>query len=309
MSTSSPQWTPERVVTTELAQALIEAQFPDLAPVRVSLLGTGWDNTAFVINERWVFRFPRRTIAAPLLTHELNILQAVAPTLSLPVPVPERIGTPTEDFPWLFAGYRMLEGRTACRANLDEAQRSAAAAPLGRFLKELHAFPVAEAKALGAPDDEIGRMDVIKRVSVTLPRLQTLEEAGLLTPQSRRNLVSFLEEQTVPTDPRPRALCHGDLYVRHLLVDDAGRPAGVIDWGDLHVGDPAVDLAIAFSFLPPGARDAFWDAYGTPDGTTRRLARLRALAHTVNLQGYAHDVEDQDLLRETQFALSWIEAG
>ena len=35
---------------------------------------------------------------------------------------------------------------------------------------------------------------------------------------------------------------HGDLYSRHLLVDDAGRPCGVIDWGDCHVGDPAVDL-------------------------------------------------------------------
>jgi aminoglycoside phosphotransferase (APT) family kinase protein len=40
-------------------------------------------------------------------------------------------------------------------------------------------------------------------------------------------------------------LCHGDLHVRHLLVDGDGSAAGVIDWGDLCLADAAVDLSIA----------------------------------------------------------------
>jgi aminoglycoside phosphotransferase (APT) family kinase protein len=38
------------------------------------------------------------------------------------------------------------------------------------------------------------------------------------------------------------ALCHGDLKAAHILVD-AGRLAGVIDWGDAVVGDPLWDIA------------------------------------------------------------------
>jgi aminoglycoside phosphotransferase (APT) family kinase protein len=38
------------------------------------------------------------------------------------------------------------------------------------------------------------------------------------------------------------SLCHGDLKVGHVLVDD-DRLAGVIDWGDAVVGDPLWDIA------------------------------------------------------------------
>jgi aminoglycoside phosphotransferase (APT) family kinase protein len=38
------------------------------------------------------------------------------------------------------------------------------------------------------------------------------------------------------------SLCHGDLKVGHVFVDD-DRLAGVIDWGDALVGDPIWDLA------------------------------------------------------------------
>ena len=49
---------------------------------------------------------------------------------------------------------------------------------------------------------------------------------------------------------------------RHLLIDRADRLTGVIDWGDLHLGDAAVDLAIAYTFLPSTARIEFFKAYG-----------------------------------------------
>src|SRR4051794_29331785 len=55
-----PPWTAENAITDDLARTLIEAQFPQLAPVSIRLLGAGWDNSALLINEEFVFRFPRR---------------------------------------------------------------------------------------------------------------------------------------------------------------------------------------------------------------------------------------------------------
>ena len=74
-----------------------------------------------------------------------------------------------------------------------------------------------------------------------------------------------------------------DLYARHLLVDDDGGLASVIDWGDVHLGDRAVDLAIAHTFLPPVVHEAFRNAYGPVDDTTWSIARLRALWHTLTV--------------------------
>jgi aminoglycoside phosphotransferase (APT) family kinase protein len=58
------------------------------------------------------------------------------------------------------------------------------------------------------------------------------------------------EAASAAIDARARALaavemgslCHGDLKPAHILVD-AGRLAGVIDWGDAVVADPVWDLA------------------------------------------------------------------
>ena len=105
---------------------------------------------------------------------------------------------------------------------------------------------------------------------------------------------------------RPRCLIQGDLYSRHLIVDVDGAVTGVIDWGDSHLGDPAVDLMIALTFLPAEATDAFLDAYGPVDPATWRLARFAALWHAASCALYARDIDDADLLREAMWALERI---
>jgi aminoglycoside phosphotransferase (APT) family kinase protein len=77
----------------------------------------------------------------------------------------------------------------------------------------------------------------------------------------------------------------------------------VIDWGDVHAGDPAVDLSVMYGFLPPSARDDFARAYGPIDARTARLARLRAAFHSVALTSFAHSNADEALLREGKIAM------
>jgi hypothetical protein len=44
------QWTAEVEVTPQFAADLIREQFPDLGAQQVTVLATGWDNTAFVVD-------------------------------------------------------------------------------------------------------------------------------------------------------------------------------------------------------------------------------------------------------------------
>ena len=94
-------------------------------------------------------------------------------------------------------------------------------------------------------------------------------------------------------------LAHGDLHVRHLLVDGHGRATAVIDWDDLCRADPAVDLPLFWCALPPPARDAFLDAYG-PVGEDRLLrARVLAVSLCGSLAVYARGEGMPALERES----------
>ena len=63
-----PEWSAEVTVDEPLARRLIAEQFPDLALDSLTLLGEGWDNTVWLVDAQWVFRFPRRTTSIRLFT-------------------------------------------------------------------------------------------------------------------------------------------------------------------------------------------------------------------------------------------------
>lgn len=292
-------------MSVALARRLIERQFPELAPARVEPLGAGWDNSAFHVNARLVFRFPRRTIAVELLAAESRLLPALAPALPLAVPVPRFLGRPEEEFPWPFAGYAWLEGQTACRAALSGDARRRAAAPLGAFVAALHAFPVAEARRLGAPDDVHERLSPARRRPQAHAWVEAIAAAGVEVDAAALHRAI---EAPLPAAPTlPHALVHGDLYARHVLVDADGRPCGVIDWGDVHVGAPALDLALGHLLLPPDARAEFLAAYGRPvPAEDWALARFRALYSALAVVAYGLDVDDRPLREEGTRALGWL---
>ncbi len=91
---------------------------------------------------------------------------------------------------------------------------------------------------------------------------------------------------------------HGDLHLRHVLVEDESL-AGVIDWGDCCTGDPSIDLHIAWSMLPPEGREAFFAEYGAVDEDVHSRARVLALGLCSMLAVYAHSVGNANVLRES----------
>ena len=302
-----PSWQPEHVVGPDEARALIAAQFPELRPVEITALGVGWDNTVYLVNRCAAFRFPRRQIAVDLLETEWRLLPELAPRLPLPIPTPRWRGEPTDNQPWPFVGYDYLVGRTADRARLSAAQRRRLAEPLARFLAALHSFPVDAARRRGVPGDVLGRLELGKRIAQTRANLAKLNELMLL--DDAAFALRMFERLPDRLPSLESTLVHGDLYARHLLVDDAGMLSGVIDWGDVHVGHPALDLSIAHGLLPPEAHATFRAAYGPIDEATWRLAAFRALQHATVTTTYAHATGDETLLNEGLQVLEHVRHG
>jgi len=302
-----PPWTAEFEVSPQLAAHLIAEQFPQLAPVRVEPLGIGFDNVALLVNDRYVFRFPRRTLGATLLESEFKLMPAIAPLLPLAVSNPVFVGSPSEQFRWSFAGYECIPGRELYRANIPPSPRHGLAVALGQFMRCLHSIPAELALQHGAGTDTLRRLDVPYRAAQTREKLEYIREHDLF------DHVDELREITelVPQDYRPKSdvLVHGDLYSRHLIVNGDDELTGVIDWGDIHLGDRATDLMAAWIMFPPQDWVTFFQTYGPIDEPTQQLARFRALNHTCNVVPYAHQTHDPDLLRECLLGLRWLQRG
>jgi aminoglycoside phosphotransferase (APT) family kinase protein len=287
-------WAAEIELAPERAAAMIARSFPQLGAPVLSRLGEGWDNAASLVNGTHVFRFPRRAIAAELIETECRILPWIAPQLPLRISVPAFVGAATGDYPWPFAGYPLLPGTPLSERDVPEHADAALAVSLGRFLRALHEIDPERLVADGLPDDKIGRLDHERMMPKVRARLEELRAAGLL--RSSETLIDYLD--SVAPGPRRERLTvvHGDLYARHVLVDDEFRAVGIIDWGDVHRGDPALDLSIGFTLISPQSRTEFFDSYGAVEPRTIEIARYRAIYHSAMVAHYGLRIAADDLI-------------
>lgn len=286
-----PEWDADVVVDEPLVYALLVEQFPQLDASSARLLGEGWDNAVWVVEERWAFRFPRRDVAIPGVERELALLPQLAPLLPVAIPVPTFVGTPSVRFPWPFFGAPLLRGDEPAEVELTDDARASLGANLGRFLRALHDVEL----DADLPDDPIRRADTRFRVAFTRERIAASEELGVWTAPPEVARILAAGERLPPS--RRRAVTHGDLHVRHVLVED-GALSGVIDWGDMCRSDPAIDLMLVWSLLHPVGRASFAAEYGEVEEESLLRARVLALFLGLTLALYARDVGHVRLERE-----------
>ncbi|MFD2445105.1 phosphotransferase [Bacillus sp. CGMCC 1.16607] len=288
----SQAWSPEIVVTMDEARHLIEAQFPELAPVNIQELGKGFDNTVFKVNDDYVFRFPRKEIAVRLLNTENQLLPNLVNGLNIRIPEPIFFGKETDSYNWPFTGYHLVKGTSPGQLSADIRNKSAA--PLAHFLRKLHQFPIEMAEKLGVPYDWLERTNIGKRMNPLIDNIKKAIQLQLI--DEAETAFHWLDSiKDVHLDEQ-QTLVHGDCHIRNILVDEIGVISGIIDWGDTHLGHPAIDLSIAYSFLTLQGREQFFGIYGNVSETTKTCARFFALYVSVVLLLYGHDLQDAKLV-------------
>jgi aminoglycoside phosphotransferase (APT) family kinase protein len=124
-------------ITADLVQDLVRDQHPDLADRPVKLGARGWDNQLWRVGNDLAVRLPWATQRADELLRKVYAwLPTFAPRLPLPIPVPQRLGEPSDRFPrpWIITTW--VPGEPADRAPATRAAQAADA--LAAFLTALH---------------------------------------------------------------------------------------------------------------------------------------------------------------------------
>jgi aminoglycoside phosphotransferase (APT) family kinase protein len=269
-----------------LVRRLLAAQFPAWAELPLRRIEpSGTVNAIFRLGDELSVRLPRHQGPTAPGSKEFDWLPKLAPLLPVAVPLPIGQGRPGDRYPWFWEVHTWVEGETVPMEEIDAIQAATDLAALIGSLQRID--PAGAPRGRGVPLSE--RDDAIRYW------LARFDGSSAVTTEWERALAA------PPWDGAP-VWHHGDLDVRNWLVRD-GRISGVIDWGEMGVGDPACDVMVAWKLHSREALDAFRHALPTDDATWER-ARGWALSQAVAILAYYSPANNPTIYHEAQ---SWLD--
>ncbi|OUC90111.1 aminoglycoside phosphotransferase family protein [Streptosporangium minutum] len=245
-------------IDASLVRRLLAGQFPQWADLPVEPVdSSGTDNAMYRLGEDMAVRLPRIEWAAGGVEREQRWLPRLAPLLPVAIPAPLGKGVPAGGYPWHWSVYRWLDGENPAVGRVADP---------GTLAEDLAGFVTALRRIDPAGGPPAGRgVPLATRDAPTRAAIGDLRgvlDTGAVT-------AAWEEALRIPEWSGPAAWVHGDLSPGNVLIT-RGRLGAVIDFGGVGVGDPTVDLVVAWNLLPADARDVFRTALRVDDATWTR---------------------------------------
>ena len=298
-------------ITASLVARLVAEQFPEWCELAVEPVEhAGWDNTTFRLGRELLVRLPSAGRYAAQVTKEQRWLPYLAACLPLPIPEPVGMGAPARGYPWPWSIYRWLEGEPATVGRVSDLV--AVADDLAGFLAALYRIDSSD----GPP---AGEHNFFRGGRLSIYDTDAREAIAVLADRVDPQVATEAWEAALATAWQSAPVwVHGDVVASNLLVQ-GGRLSAVIDFGCCGVGDPACDLAIAWSFFFAESREVFRARIGLDEATWARArgwALWKALiilarqteegsgnaAHRFGWRQSAQDIIQDILAEHTQIA-------
>ena len=271
----------------ELVRALVSSQattIPRAATLPLVHAADGWDCAVWRLGEKLAVRLPRRSLAAPLVLHEQEVLGGIAARLArsgVGVPAPIVDGRPAFGYPWSWSIVPWFEGRAGLA--VPRAERAGWAEPLAEALLALHVAAPAH-----HPVNPVRGVPLARRADAVAARFASLRgrvaDAALARAQDLWDAAL-----AAPAWSKPPVWIHGDLHPGNIVARGS-KLVAIIDFGDVTAGDPAYDLAVAWLAFGPEGRAAFVASIGDRyDDTTWTRAHGWAAAMTLMLLDQSDD--------------------
>jgi aminoglycoside phosphotransferase (APT) family kinase protein len=258
-------------ISPDLVRRLVDRDLPELAelPLR-RLSASGSSNVLFRLGSEYLVRLPRQPGGSASIEAEAHWVPRLISALPVAVSRVIAVGQPGFGYPERWSLTRWLDGRHPDTPMPDGAAADSLARDLARFVQALGSAPVPDeaaadiglrsyrSRSLLAIDGEIRQyIEDCRR----LPDLQLDLDACL---------VVWAEAVAVTASSgRLDQWVHSDLLAENLLLRD-GQLAAVLDFGGLAVGDPTVDLVVAWEVLGAGAREVFRSRLDVDESTWLR---------------------------------------
>ncbi|HUR48423.1 MAG TPA: phosphotransferase [Acidimicrobiales bacterium] len=250
---------------------IVEAEA--VADIAARHLGTNPDDEVRFLGQRdfntwevggeFILRFAVDDESDAAARREVAVLPHLASVLEVEVPRFDFVDTFGEGY--RVVGYRKVQGLDGEDYRIGAEERPQLVQQFARLLKSLHAVPGDAFEVdipLWSPAEPALQVERIVRYASVI-REQVPE---LVTPSMAEYLGGRV---ALPRWEYPLVVAHADLKGEHLLFE-SGRLHAVIDWADICLTDPAVDLGALATCVDPIFVREVGAAYGASEATIER---------------------------------------
>lgn len=249
-------------IDSTLVRQLLRSQFPQWADLPIVPMSSGgWCNVAFRLGEQMVVRLPRHCAYVEAISKEYRWLPFLSPMLPYPIPRAVAMGKPGQGYLWPWLILRWIDGEIATPERI--ANLADFAIEVGHFLTAMHYINPAIGPAPG--QHNFHRGGSLQHYDAEVQHALVALSGKIDTKAAS----DVWEKALARTWTEPPVWIHGDVSVGNLLVR-GGRLHAVIDFGNAGVGDPACDLAMAWTCFEGTSRDAFQRALPLDEATWAR---------------------------------------
>ncbi len=222
--------------------SIIQKDFPYMDISSISKIGEGENSKAFIVNGKYVFRFPKIKRVKQQMLREISVLSILKPFVNLKIPEFEFISPSTD-----FIGYEVIHGEPLSFTifnSLQQNNQKAIQKSLADFLFQIHNTDLAVLK-----DGLLETMNLKEEYSHNFRQAQKFIYPHI-TKSKRKKITKLFTEYLnnqqnfnyVPT------LIHNDFSEDHILCNITNHQiTGIIDFGDIALGDPDYDFMYLLS--------------------------------------------------------------
>lgn len=267
----------------------IRSYCPTLTFQSAKHMDHGQNNEILMLDQAYIFRFPKSELNRKILHVEADCLSILSEKLSFNIPHYSYVhfGAHLYD---TFVGYEMIEGEMLKRELLEKLDRFKIGYQLSEILKELHGRQLKDlmSSRVREEDPYMVWQDMYVRIKRQLfPMMKPIKQAEVTRDFDR--ILDMLSDTSFES-----CLVHGDFGPTNILVNPkTSEITGIIDFGEIHIGDPAEDISSligTYGYGPDFILDTF-DAYPeAKDMVERALLYTKTFA----LQEALYGIENND---------------
>jgi len=203
-----------------------------------TVIDKGWTNIVFDINDTWIFRFARFSESNQIVV-EKDFLPSFASISPIKIPSPDlEFSKILKQSNYRFIAYQKIQGEKLSHKRLEsfsQKEQEQLCQSLGDFLSALHSFDFKHEHLAEYPYGGKSFWNDLWPVVEPLLNQETKDKAYAFFSE----VTEILKKNSIR-----KCITHSDLGTNNLLLHyPKNQLAGVIDFGDIAIADPAIDFS------------------------------------------------------------------
>lgn len=236
----------------------ISKEFPELKWKTAEHNVEGWDHYVIILDNKYVFRFPRTKHYLERLENEISLLEYLKNKINISIPQYSYIAKDKS-----FAGYILIPGEQLKKKVfrlLSTNAKHSIAKQIADFLSALHKTPykIAKNHSVKAVNTQKIYKELVSNIKKYItPRFSKRDQ--LLTAFYLKEFKNYLKFPH-------RVFTHNDLYSSHILLHKNKKSiSGIIDFADRRIDDPARDFTELWDYGEKFVLDVYKHYKGRKD--------------------------------------------